>query len=293
MAKKIKCDCGITFTAEEGQTHCNYCGKKLSDIGKEKTNINTKRTIKNTIENEIPKKFLIILLALLILFSAYFYVRAENNEKNLKKDFTSNLEPTPTALPTPTPTTKPKVYVNPDPIIPCTMSKECGGDIRNIKKSECTNGTCCQIGSTWIFYPSRDKCLQDQKASQPVQQVQQPAQATSKLNYYCYDNTYKYWYYTSSGEQCNLDNLKSIKYKTCMDTQMIKYNSCKSTCESGVEKDKAACVWAYTGSNAGIEQNPDKYEECLLGPGGATETHGTCLGKCTDQYGQDIKKCSL
>ena len=36
MAEKIKCDCGITFEAEEGQTHCNYCGIKLSDIGKEK-----------------------------------------------------------------------------------------------------------------------------------------------------------------------------------------------------------------------------------------------------------------
>jgi len=36
MAEKIKCDCGITFEVEEGQTHCNYCGVKLSDIGKEK-----------------------------------------------------------------------------------------------------------------------------------------------------------------------------------------------------------------------------------------------------------------
>lgn len=34
MAEKIKCDCGITFTPEEGQTHCNYCGIKLTDIGK-------------------------------------------------------------------------------------------------------------------------------------------------------------------------------------------------------------------------------------------------------------------
>lgn len=36
MAKKIKCDCGVTFEVEEGQTHCKYCGKKLSDIGKKK-----------------------------------------------------------------------------------------------------------------------------------------------------------------------------------------------------------------------------------------------------------------
>jgi hypothetical protein len=36
MAEKIKCDCGVIFTPEEGQTHCNYCGIKLSDIGKKK-----------------------------------------------------------------------------------------------------------------------------------------------------------------------------------------------------------------------------------------------------------------
>lgn len=61
-------------------------------------------------------------------------------------------------IPTPTPSSTPKPYVNPDPIIACTMSKECGGGIRNVKRSECTNGTCCQIGSTWIFYPSNSSC---------------------------------------------------------------------------------------------------------------------------------------
>jgi len=36
MAEKIKCDCGVTFEAEKRQTHCRYCGIKLSDIGKKK-----------------------------------------------------------------------------------------------------------------------------------------------------------------------------------------------------------------------------------------------------------------
>ena len=34
MTEKIKCDCGITFIPEEGQTHCSYCGIKISDIDK-------------------------------------------------------------------------------------------------------------------------------------------------------------------------------------------------------------------------------------------------------------------
>jgi hypothetical protein len=32
MSEKIKCDCGVIFTPEEGQTHCNYCGIKLIDF---------------------------------------------------------------------------------------------------------------------------------------------------------------------------------------------------------------------------------------------------------------------
>lgn len=74
-----------------------------------------KITTKN-IENETPKKFLIILLALVILFSAFLYVRAEKNEKELRnKNFKSNLKPTPTAL-QPTPTLKPVAKKNVAPI---------------------------------------------------------------------------------------------------------------------------------------------------------------------------------
>jgi hypothetical protein len=45
MAEKIKCDCGITFEVEEGQTHCNHCGKKLSDIGKGQISESQKKKI--------------------------------------------------------------------------------------------------------------------------------------------------------------------------------------------------------------------------------------------------------
>ena len=67
------------------------------------------------IENESPNKFLAILLALIILFSAFLYVKAENNEKNLKdKNFKSNLKPTPNKLLQPTSTLKPKTQVTTD-----------------------------------------------------------------------------------------------------------------------------------------------------------------------------------
>ena len=47
-------------------------------------------------------------------------------------------------------------------MINCNISNNCGGGTRKIKQSECNNGTCCQIGSSWIFYTSRQKCTEDQ-----------------------------------------------------------------------------------------------------------------------------------
>ncbi len=50
------------------------------------------------------------------------------------------------------------------------MSDKCGGGTRRIKYSECSNGTCCQLKSTWKFYPSVESCktAQDQEAPQPA-----------------------------------------------------------------------------------------------------------------------------
>lgn len=50
-----------------------------------------------------------------------------------------------------------------DPMINCNISANCGGGTRRIKQSECSNGTCCQIGSSWIFYTSKQKCDEDQE----------------------------------------------------------------------------------------------------------------------------------
>lgn len=71
-------------------------------------------------------------------------------------------------IPTPTLTTKKiikptSVPVNTDPIINCNVSVNCGGGIKKIKKSECDNAVCCQIGSSWIFYTSSQKCNEDQE----------------------------------------------------------------------------------------------------------------------------------
>jgi len=94
---------GFTFWfLSKAKTKLEEDDKKISKKGTRKTN--------KTIENNVPKKFLTILLVLITLFSAVLYIRAEKIEKNLKnKDFV--ITPTSTLIPSqaPTPTAKPSV----------------------------------------------------------------------------------------------------------------------------------------------------------------------------------------
>jgi len=181
-----------------------------------------------------------------------------------------------------------------DPIIDCVSSyPNCNGSSIRAPRSQCSKITCCQVGTNWSVYATVEKCNEAQNNSQPKQQTApQNTTKTQGNNVYCWNNAYGYGYYTSSGDQCNLDNAKLGTYKICMDSQKMKSDSCNSTCKNTLNHDNDICAWAYTGSNAGIEQNNDKYGECLNGPGGSGENYSTCLGKCTEQYTQDIKQCA-
>jgi len=262
-------------------------------------NLFSKRRLLKTINSSAFKSIGIICSGL-ILFTAIFYEHPElvsDPLKHFRADPapipTIELQmvtasPEPTTIPTPIQKYTQKVYPtkDPDPPVLCNISDKCGGGTKPLKQSECNNSTCCQIGDKWIFYQDKSQCTRDQGG-----QVKYPVQQTPGNNYYCWNNAYGYAYYTSSGDQCNLDNSKSGAYKICMDTQKIKSNTCSSSCKLQSDKDSGVCAWAYTGSNAGIENNSDKYGECLNGPGGVSENYGICLGKCTDQYAQDIKQC--
>jgi len=83
-----------------------------------------------------------------------------------------SLTPTPTInriiLPSNMPTKEPEfnlsptISINKDPIISCSISVNCGGEVRRIKKSICTQLVCCQIGKNWYLYQSKIKCDQNQ-----------------------------------------------------------------------------------------------------------------------------------
>lgn len=151
---------------------------------------------------------------------------------------------------------------NSDPIITCNISPECGGGSRQMKKSECDQGTCCQIGNTWIFYPSRDKCLQDQKASQPIQQPQQLnnpqiVPITNKVPVFL---TYgKYTIYCPSQ---NVDAVKSIdatmtsksqewakQFNDCMELQKST-DPCYKDCYSKMSSASWSCIQSFPDSSS-------------------------------------------
>ena len=63
-------------------------------------------------------------------------------------------------IPTPTPTNKPiPKTIDSDPIIDCKSSyPNCNGSSIRVHQSQCSNITCCQIGSSWSVFPSNEEC---------------------------------------------------------------------------------------------------------------------------------------
>lgn len=197
----------------------------------------------------------------------------------------------PTSSITPTPivqsTTQSQTYVNSDPIIDCksTYSK-CYGETIKLHSSQCSNITCCGFNNgKWIVYPDLASCKADQaKDTIPPQGQNTTTQRSSTNNVWCWNNTYGYGYYTSSGDQCNLDNAKSTTNNICITTQKIKSNTCSTVCQTVEDQGKQAC--------SGLSAYPvDYYGQCLNGPGGVSDQYGACLSKCSDQYAQDLQQC--
>lgn len=182
-----------------------------------------------------------------------------------------------------------------DPVVNCGPGEHSKQYVKD-KQSNCKNYVDCGLNgnTTWSLMLNTE-CNKKHTEENTFLQMNttQTTQKSQGNNTYCYDNANGYSYYTSSGDQCNLNNAKSTTYKICQDTQKLKVNTCNSTCQTSENTDKAACSWAYTGAYAGIQNNTDLYGECLNGTDGVTARYGACLQKCSDQYTEDLKKCNL
>jgi hypothetical protein len=85
------------------------------------------------------------------------------------------VSPIPSSIPTPKPqvkgiTTQTVKKVDSDPPVHCNVNANCGGGTTPLKKSECDNSICCQIGDKWIFYKDKNKCIADQGGRPSTQQ---------------------------------------------------------------------------------------------------------------------------
>jgi len=127
----------------------------------------------------------------------------------------------------------------------CNIHPDCGGGTERMPKSQCDmpcSGN--SINST---------------TSAPSNQQTTP---TSKLNFYCYDNAYGYSYYTSSGEKCNLNNLKSTCEKRAKD---VTYDPCMDKCLSEANERSAFCIYNLSDPEESLcrDENMNIYQECM------------------------------
>lgn len=141
----------------------------------------------------------------------------------------------------------------------CNIQPECGGGTELMAKSQCD-------------LPCSGKSIKT-----TVSPTTQQTTPTSKLNFYCYDNANNFSYYTSSGEQCNLDNIKSMCKKTAKE---LFYNPCMDTCLSDANDLSAYCIYNLPESERG---------QCLSEQ---DATYQQCMDACGDTYQAEYTKCN-
>lgn len=181
-------------------------------------------------------------------------------------------------------TTDRQVSITPSPMVQTTYSNpkvDCTGP--DGKHLQITQKECDDFNNAW-----------NTPKVQPKPSNNPQTLPSSANNIYCYDNTNKISFYTSSGDECNKINLQratfhtSPTYTACADTQKQKDNACDTQCSNQADTDGKACGWAYLGPTAGIAEDFNKYQECS---NESTVEFTKCLDKCSTQFSEDLKQC--
>jgi hypothetical protein len=168
--KKVKKDKLVAVWA------CDFCGK---EFGTKKESDRHEKICKNR-DNEIIINWNKVIIGLLIIGFVLFFLARSNNETIVQ------VEPTPTP--------------DPDPYIMCSWDNAKNGDIlcpdKRIRKSECEDSVCCNLGNgTWSSM-SKVECarLQAEINSKKPVYIQQPSNrincTTNTIGNYTYTNCY-------------------------------------------------------------------------------------------------------
>lgn len=146
-----------------------------------------------------------------------------------------------------------------DYMLDCNIHPDCGGGTVRMSKSQCEKPCSGR--------PTTNTTNTTTTNTAPVQ--------NTKANVYCYDNVTGRSYYTTSGEQCNKDNLDSL----CKNGAKITYDYCMDNCLRDQNSRSSNCIYNY--------DDPAR-TTCL------DESHGVyqqCMDACGKTYQDDSARC--
>jgi hypothetical protein len=169
-----------------------------------------------------------------------------------------------------------------DYMVNCNVSETCGGGTRRVKKSECDNSTCCQIGSSWVFYTSKDKCIQDQKNQIASQYIPPATNANTSPTS---SKVPVYLTYSSYSIYCPSQNVSAIQAIDAeMKSKKDKWDTDYVNCSENFYKKDPCYISCY---NLETSQLNSCYSQFSYSGNDST----ACKSKAFDDYGSCIKSC--
>lgn len=202
-----------------------------------------------------------LLIIIVFLLGSYFPPNTLfNNLTNILK--TSSPKPTiiPTTIIYSSPTS------DPEPIIKCNISSNCGGGFVELRQSICNNSTCCHVGNKWVFYQDKTQCVQT-AGNNTVQQNVIPS-PISKVPVFL----------TSVNKtiNCTPESVDAIKsgdlalkesnssYANCLGNVGTSYNKCSYNCYNAATWSECVelCRKAYN-SDGCIKPNSDSLQSLI------------------------------
>lgn len=225
-------------------------------------------------------------LALFILFFILLLNLPSSNLQNPPSTVPDNLSsPTPFSSPSPTPTSKTNTdstntateKLNPNDPVHCPVSNKCGGGTKPLKRAECENSVCCEIGDKWVFYTDRDQCIRDQGGN--------PANAGKK-------KVPVFLVHNSATVFCPEDNVDAVKAasqqakdeqnksRDCLNKNSDYYSQCTSTCWDIYMSPTRCDYWEYS---------HDSFDSCLSY---YSEQYRSCSDSCGRSQDLSDEACS-
>jgi hypothetical protein len=160
--------------------------------------------------------------------------------------------PTSTLTPTKSQTKK---AVNTDPIVTCkSASPNCVGQSIEVRESQCSKHSCCQVGNSWIMFASVEKCNEAQSKNKPLQKQ------TGNTN----------------------NNQNRVQYIVTNGLQNGTYYCYPDRVNELTQQDQAIKSWQAALDHCKFQQQPTQ-DSCIDACNG-NSNYSSCIQPCHDSY---------